>query len=643
MLAIGLLIDDAIVVRENIVRHLHAGADHFTAAREATSEIGTAVMATTFTIMAVFVPVAFMGGIMGRFFFQFGITVGFAVLVSLYVSFTLDPMLSSRWYDPAADPNVPRTWFGNLLGRMNDHLDSLQNLLAGALGWSLSHRFAVLLIATVAIASSFLLFGRLGSAFMPEADPGEFQVSYKADPGISLDRSTEIARRVVSEIRALPGVDYTYTTIGGNGTQPINEGRIYVHLEERKLRPHFLTLKTQLRERLARFTAIRTAVENFDEMNSETKPIQISVRGIDLARIEPISRQLMAQVRQAPGAADIDTSHETGRPEVRINVNRKAASDLGMDLGTIAMTVRGLVAGDVVSQFEDPDGDSYDVRLRVDQPYRTESGDLLNLDLPAHGGTALIPVTQVAALESSTAPSKIMRRDLMREIRISANTQGRSLGEVVNDIKARSANLNLPPGYRIDYTGESEQMAESFGYVGQSLMLAIVLIYAILASQFRSFLQPLAIMLSLPLSLVGVAAMLYMVKDTLNIMSMIGLILLMGLVTKNAILVVDFTNVQRRAGLARREAIITAARIRLRPILMTTLAMIFGMLPLAFELGAGAEFRAPMARAVIGGLITSTLLTLLVVPVVYTLLDDIGERVFSKRRAHRPSVAVAAE
>ncbi|MCL4401868.1 MAG: efflux RND transporter permease subunit, partial [Acidobacteria bacterium] len=270
-LAIGLLIDDAIVVRENIVRHLHAGADHFTAAREATSEIGTAVMATTFTIMAVFVPVAvFMGGVMGRFFFQFGITVGFAVLVSLYVSFTLDPMLSSRWYDPAADPTVPRTWLGKILGRMNDHLDRLQNLLAGALGWSLSHRFTVLFVATVAIASSFLLFGRLGSAFIPEADPGEFQVSYKADPGISLERSTEIARRVGSEIRAMPGVEYTYTTIGGNGTLPTNEGRIYVRLKERKFRPHFLVMKAQLRQRLARFSAIRAAVENFDEMNSET-------------------------------------------------------------------------------------------------------------------------------------------------------------------------------------------------------------------------------------------------------------------------------------------------------------------------------------------------------------------------------------
>jgi HAE1 family hydrophobic/amphiphilic exporter-1 len=320
----------------------------------------------------------------------------------------------------------------------------------------------------------------------------------------------------------------------------------------------------------------------------------------------------------------VDTSEEDPRPEYRVRLDRKRAGDLGLDLGTVATTVRGLVAGQVVSQFEDPDGDSYDVRLRVDTAQRSQSGDLLELDLPGQYGRTLIPLSQVAHIDTGSAPSSIRRLDLMREIRITANTQGRSLGEVINDIKLGATGLNLPPGYGIVYTGQAEEMNESFGYVFQSLILAIVLIYAILASQFRSFMQPFAIMLSLPLSLVGVAGMLYLVKDTLNMMSMIGVILLMGLVTKNAILLIDFTNVQREAGATRREALLEAARVRLRPILMTTLAMIFGMLPLVFELGSGAEFRAPMARAVVGGLITSTLLTLIVVPVVYTYLDDLG-------------------
>ncbi len=647
-LAIGLLIDDAIVVRENIVRHMHAGADHFKAAREATAEIGLAVMATTFTIIAVFIPVAFMGGVIGRFFFQFGITVGFAVLVSLYVSFTLDPMLSSRWYDPAADPSVPRSRFGRMLGKLNDQVDRLQGALAAALGWSLSHRWAVVVMATVAVFSSFFIFGKLGSAFMPNADPGQFQVSYKAAPGISLDRSAEIARELESEIRRNPGVAYTYTTIGGNAAKPINEGNIFIRLKPRKVREHYSFIKTEVRRQMARFRALTTSIEEADRVGGDVKPIQISLRGSDLARLSPLGRQLMSEARQVQGATDVDTSEEQPQEEVRVGVNRNAAADLGLDLGTVASTVRGLVAGEVVSQFEDPDGDSYDVRLRVDPSHRSQATDLMGLDLPAQGGRVLVPVSQVARLETGEAPSKIRRRDLLREIRISAGTEGRSLGEVVGDIKRRAAGLSMPQGFRIDYTGDSEQMMESFGYAIQSLVLAVILIYAILASQFRSFLQPFAIMLSLPLSLLGVAGMLYLVKDTLNMMSMIGVILLMGLVTKNAILVVDFANVQRREGLRRRDALIKAARVRLRPILMTTLAMIFGMLPLAFEWGAGAEFRAPMARAVIGGLITSTLLTLVVVPVVYTYLDDLGasfERWWSRRSPAHDSkeVAVSAD
>jgi len=623
-LAIGLLIDDAIVVRENIVRHMHEGVDHYTAAREATAEIGLAVMATTFSIIAVFVPVAFMGGIIGRFFYEFGITVGFAVLVSLYVSFTLDPMLSSRWYDPAADPNVPRSWLGRLLGRFNDRVDGLRGVAASALGWSLSHRWAVAGIAVLAVVSSFAIFGKLGSAFMPEADSSEFRVTYKAQPGISIQRSEEIARAIIAEIRRDPGVEYTYTSIGGSNGRAISEGSIYVRLKEPSTRRYYLDIMGDLRGRLNRFPSVRTAVGSADDFAADSRPIQISLRGDDNALLTRYGAQLLSVARGIPGATDVDTSEEEPRPEFRISLNRKAASDLGLDLGSVASTVRGLVAGEVVSQFEDRDGDSYDVRLRIDPAQRSRTQDLLELDLPAQYGRVLVPLSQVATVAGSAAPSNIRRYDLAREVRISANTEGRSLGEVVNDIKAQAAGLNLPPGFSISYTGESEDMVESFGYAVQSLILAVILIYAILASQFRSFAQPFAIMLSLPLSLIGVAGMLYLVKDTLNMMSMIGVILLMGLVTKNAILLVDFTNVQRREGVPRREALITAARVRLRPILMTTLAMIFGMLPLAFELGAGAEFRAPMARAVIGGLITSTLLTLLVVPVVYTYLDDFG-------------------
>jgi len=642
-LAIGLLIDDAIVVRENIVRHMHAGADHFTAAREATAEIGLAVMATTFTIIAVFIPVAFMGGIMGRFFYQFGITVGFAVLVSLYVSFTLDPMLSSRWYDPAADPRVPRSFLGRTLEKLNQKVDSLRYVLGATLERALSHRWAVIVIALVAVFSSFALFGRLGSAFMPESDEGQFAVTYRAQPGISLERSEEIARTLSAEIRSDPGVEYTYATVGDTAGGAVHEGSIYVKLTDPSERRYYLDIMTDLRQRLERYPAVKTAVGLADAVSPDSRPVQIALRGDDIEQLSKLGDQMLAIVQQTPGTTDADTSEEEGRPEFRINVDRKAAGDLGLDLGTIATTVRGLVSGEVVSQFEDADGDSYDVRLRVDPAQRAHTNDLLEIDLPAQMGTALVPLSQVASIDTGTAPSNIRRLDLMREVRISANTQDRSIGEVIADIMVAESDMELPAGYNVVYTGEYEQMLESFGYMVQSLILAVLLIYAILASQFRSFLQPFAIMLSLPLSLVGVAGMLYLAKDTLNMMSMIGVILLMGLVTKNAILLVDFANVQRRAGMSRREAVIEAARVRLRPILMTTLAMIFGMLPLALEMGAGAEFRAPMARAVIGGLITSTLLTLIVVPVVYTYLDDLGERMTSRLTRRSPVYAHGAE
>jgi HAE1 family hydrophobic/amphiphilic exporter-1 len=328
-----------------------------------------------------------------------------------------------------------------------------------------------------------------------------------------------------------------------------------------------------------------------------------------------------------------------------VRLDRKTASDLGLDLGTVASMVRGLVAGDVVSQFQDPDGDAYDVRVRLDEDQRRLRNDLADIYVPVMKGLTSagqgVPLTQVAALEDSEAPSIIRRRDLLREVRIMASTQDRPLGTVVDDLRARNGQLQLPPGIQIDYTGQAEDLGETFYYIYRALILAVIFIYAILASQFRSFFHPLAIMLSLPLSLVGVALTLLLTHENLNIMSMIGLIMLMGLVTKNAILLVDYANRLRRQGEDRAEALIRAAKVRLRPIIMTTTAMIFGMLPLAFEIGAGSEMRAPMARAVIGGLITSTLLTLIVVPVVYTYLDDWGARLLSWWKAGAPASASA--
>ena len=630
-LAIGMLIDDAIVVRENIVRHLQRGKDHFQAARDGTAEIGLAVMATTFTIVAVFLPVAFMGGLVGRFFYEFGITVTAAVLVSLFVSFTLDPMLSSRWVDPDVlheGEHRSRRGLGGLLERFNKGFDDLHGTYERLLGWALAHRRVVLLVAFIAFLGSFPILAILGGDFMPDFNRGEYQVSFKAPPGTTLRETGERALQMVKQLKSLPDLEYTYTTIGEAGTvfRPVNEGTTYVKLREESRAKTFTQVLREARAAIQATPGLTFGL--FEAGPFGQRPIQVSVRGTEVDQLDRISRELVSKMQQLPGLADIETSLEKSKPELQVRLDRQRANDLGITADGVATTLRAAVVGEVATKIEDALGESHDVRVRLQADQRRFSEDLLDLTVAtdnddADGDKILVPLREVAAAQPGTGPSTIRRKDLQREVRIEANTDGRSLGEIAADIEAAAGKIELPPGYDFIHGGNVEDLQEMFSNMFQALFLAVVFIYLILASQFGSFTHPLSIMLSLPLSLVGVALALLTTRDTLNIMSMIGLIMLMGLVTKNAILLVDFTNQARRRGLARNQALIQAGSTRLRPIVMTTLAMIFGMLPLAFAIGAGAEMRAPMARAVIGGLITSTLLTLVVVPVVYTYLDGL--------------------
>ncbi len=636
-LAIGLLIDDAIVVRENIVRHMQQGRDHFEAARMGTSEIGLAVMATTFTIIAVFVPVAFMGGIIGRFFYEFGITVAFAVLVSLFVSFTMDPMLSSRWYDPAIEAGYPAE---------RDRAACWPSLTASSRGFTEftsgpSHSLSGIgfwLCRSPWSLSSAAWHSRLDSGANSFRTTIAGNSRFRSGPPrkAASNRSEAIAREIGDLISRQEGILYTFTTIGAGPTGAINAGSFYVKLtpkHERQL-PYY-ELRERIRRELASFGRAKVSVEDVEEFG-DAKPIQVSVRGQDLDRLDEMSQQISRIVKSVPGAADVDRSLERDKPEVEVRVDRKLASDLGVRLDALAMTLRAMLNGEVATQFEDTDGDSYDVRVRLESRQRRSIETLADAEVvstkkDAAGQDMLIPVNQVATFGRGASPSQIRRMDLVREVRVTANTSGRSLGEVIEEIRQRVAGMKIPPGYSIVYTGQAEDMAESFGYINDALLLAVIFIYVILASQFGSFTHPLSIMLSLPLSLIGVVGMLWLAGDTLNMMSQIGLILLMGLVTKNAILLVDYTNRLRRSGMPRTEALVKAGSTRLRPIVMTTLAMIFGMIPLAFEIGAGSEMRAPMARAVIGGLITSTLLTLVAVPVVYSLLDGLTDRLMGRK------------
>ena len=626
-LAIGLLIDDAIVVRENIVRHLEQGQDHFKAAREGTGEIGLAVLATTFSIVAVFVPVAFMKGIVGRFFFQFGITVTFAVLVSLFVSFTLDPMLSSRWFDPDIERKGKRHLIARILDRFNHWFDRTADHYRVVIAWALGHRKTVLLMATLTFASGLFAFFSLHSAFFPDYDKGELQINFKTSPDASIDETRGRVHAVIEALKDITEIDHTYSTVGAGDTGTVRDAMVYIKLTDRKDRKREQKeIQEEIRKRLEKIPGILPSILEAGRMDNQ-KPLLINVRGDDIALLKNYAAALKEKIYRIRGIVDLEVTLEQDIPEFRLKVDRERAVDTGVMTGSIVRAVGALVGGYAVSTYEDEDGDAVNVRVRLPLPLRQDPSQVEKLRLVVRKSGAsptLVPLRELVTYNMQATPSEINRQDLTRQVVLSANLDNLPLGTAMKEVSKAASQLKMVPGYRVVFSGEGERMVESFGYMAEALILAILFVYLILAAQFESFIDPLSIMLSLPLSLIGMAGMLLLTGDTISIMSLIGLIMLMGLVTKNAILLVDFAKTLRSRGMERTEAIITAGRTRLRPIMMTSLAMIFGMVPLSLAIGAGAEMRAPMARAVIGGLITSTFLTLLIVPVMYSVLDDVG-------------------
>ena len=636
-LCVGLLIDDAIVVRENIVRHVQMGKSPHQASMDGTNEIGLAVLATTLSIVAVFLPIGFMGGIIGKFFHEFGITIVAAVLISMFVSFTLDPMLSSVWHDPAIDrqgqPFVPKSLYDHTLGRVTHWFDRAQHRMGegyvAVLGWSLRHKLATLALGASTLVGSLALVPLMGTEFVPKADYSETSVNFYTPVGSSVEVTEARARQVDAILRELPEVRYTVTTINTGQAQGRIYTSVYVRLVDRKDRQRNVDqMSGPLRERLASVPGITVTHVGLLDGVSGSKPISLSLQGTDLKELQRLTDELTARMRQVPGLIDLDTSMKANKPIVAVEVRRDAAADAGLSVGAITNTLRTLVAGETVGQWRSGADQTHDIKVRVAPQHRDNVEDLARLGLSvgtaADGSPRVVRLSQVADLRLSLGANQINRRDLNREVEITANTSGRSLGEVSADIRKLLDETALPPGYGYRFGGSTKDMQESFTYAVSALAMAVIFIYMILASQFRSYLQPVALMASLPLTLIGVVGALVMWRSTLNMFSIIGVIMLMGLVTKNAILLVDFANRARDEGMERSAALLEAARVRLRPILMTTLAMIFGMVPLAFALTEGSEQRAPMGQAVIGGVITSSLLTLVVVPVIYVYLDDLG-------------------
>jgi len=645
-LSVGILIDDAIVVVENIYRHLDEGKSPIQAAVAGTKEIGLAVMATTFSIMVVFLPVAFMEGIVGRFFYSFGMTVAFAVLISLFVAFSLTPMLSSRMLKPGESMEGGgkrrKGFIGaifSFLNLWNRAFDSMKPVYKDLLAWSLRHRFLTMTAATALFVAVLVVIApQLPMEFIPQADAGKTMISIKTPPGTDLETTSARFAEVEEAISGIEEINSRYVSIGG-ANSPVTEGFIFLNMtpaDDRELSA--LQISDSMRVLLADIPGILYSVglANSDGGGSG-KPVEVSIRGDDLDRVRELVRRVEQIVRETPGATDIDNTLEEGKPEIQVTVDRNAADDLGLSLATVPTTVRTLVEGEVVTRFREGD-EEYDVRIQLDDKYRASSEDIGRILVASTKeidgkDNFLVPLDRVATLEKSTAIGNFLRADRQREARVNANVlTGFAGGTVAGQVLERAAaEIELPPGYEIVPFGTQEIMIESFRNIMIALFLSVVFIYLLLASQYESFFDPLSIMLSLPLALVGAILGLWAFDSTISIMSLIGIVMLMGLVTKNAILLIDFVKQQRDKGVSRTDAVLIAGPVRLRPILMTTFATVFGMLPLALEIGAGSEFRAGMAQAVIGGMISSTLLTLVVVPVVYTIIDDVFAFFFGRR------------
>ncbi len=631
-LAIGILIDDAIVVRENIVRHVEMGKDHVRASHEGTDEIGLAVAATTFSIVAVFVPVGFMPGIAGQLFKPFALTIASAVLVSLFVSFSLDPMLSAYWPDPQLEAHERRNPIARALDRFNLWFDRQAERYERVIAWALDHRWSMIGIAAVSMVLALWLqvaFGGFG--FQPVMDNGELNVAIETPPGSSLEYTALKAEEVARLVRARAEVAYTYATVGSStGSGALDQATVYVRLVPKRERTiSQLAFGQWIREETARITGATVYTFDAGSLAGNQKQMQLQVQGPDARVLAQLAEQVADSVRVVPGAVDVGLSTKGQTPELGIRVNRALASSLGVSVGQLATSLRFAFAGVEAGTWVDPSGISRYVRVRLAPEARARAADVAQLPIllsgaPRAPGEAMpfIPLAQVAEVTPGTGPARIDHYQRRRVVTVGANVVGASMGNVAADVMRRIGAIPMPPGYRISEAGQVESQNEMFGAIFTALGVAVLLMYLILVVQFSSFLEPLVILISLPLSLIGVVLALLATGDTLNVMSLIGVMMLMGLVAKNAILLIDFAKwAHRDAGLSVRDALIKAGRIRLRPIMMTTLALIAGMIPVALGIGEGADFRAPLGRAVIGGVIASTVLTLVVIPTVYEIME----------------------
>ena len=623
-LAVGIVIDDAIVVLENITRLMHEkGLPAMRAAIEGTREIGFAVLATTLSLVAVFLPVAFMGGLVGRFMQSFGLTMAFAILVSLFVAYTLTPMMASRWL-------VNRGDGARADGRLERGYTAL-------LVWSMRHRWMIVLACVGAVASSVPLFNSVGKDFIPRNDESQFEVSVRAPEGTTVEQTELIATRIGRAIRAVPGVAYTIVLVGDDASKAANLGKVFVRLTDLRSRAQsqYQLMDRVRTEVLPRFASdkLRTSVSKTTGLtggSGANKDVEFSLSGADLRKLAGYAQRIVGALERTPGVVDVDTTLVLGKPEVAVRLDRAKAGDMGVQVADVATTLSMMVAGQRVSRYFEG-GEQYDVRARAIPRWRTTAEGVVQMGVPSVKlGT--VSLDNVARLTAGEGPSQINRLNRRRQVTVTANVRPGASQQVALDVIGKTvASLGLEPGYGAARGGSSREMDRATRNFLVAFVMAVVFMYLILAAQFESWLHPVTILLALPLTVPFALVSIVVFRQSLNVFTAVGLLVLFGVVKKNAILQVDHTLELRAQGLSRLDAILEANRNRLRPILMTTLAFVAGMLPLLMARGVGAGDNRAIGSVIAGGQTLSLLLTLLAIPVFYSLFDDLQTH-FAPRR-----------